>query len=162
MGFFVITISKHTTIYFKIYLQRKFMKKLLISEEQEKKLIELLSESDETVQQMPIDKKMNKPYCIDPDKVLVVKRHLDKRFKPCKYTKLVGGRPKTIKIGCMVDDDGNGLKYMYKEDMIDYLIDYFQKMFLDQTEREMFLSKVLDAWFNNKIGVHGTLDTNHL
>lgn len=112
--------------------------------------------------QMPIDKKMNKPYCVDPEKVLIVKKHLDKRFKPCKYTKLEGGRPKTIKIACMMDDDGNPLKYMYKEEVQDYLIDEFQKMFLDKMEREMFLGKVLDAWFNNKIGVHGTLDVNHL
>lgn len=138
------------------------MKKLLISEEQEKKLIEILSESDETVQQMPVDKKMNKPYCIDPQKVLIVKKHLDKRFKPCKYSKLVGGRPETIKIACMIDDDGNPMKYMYKEDVQDYLVDEFQKMFTDANEREMFLKKVLDSWFNNKIGVHGTLDVNYI
>jgi hypothetical protein len=138
------------------------MKRLVISEKQEKKLIELLSEEDKYVQQMPVDSKSNKPYCIDPAKVLTVKKHLDKRFKPCKYSNIVGGRPKTIKIGCMLDDDGNALKYMYQEDMKDYLIDYFQKMFLDHTERDLFMGKVLDAWFNNKIGVHGTLDVNHL
>lgn len=139
------------------------MKKLIISESQEKELIKLLSEdADKEVQQMPVDKKMNKPYTINPQKVLIVKKELDKRFKPCKYTRIKGGRPECIKIACMMDDDGNPLKYMYKEDVADYLIDTFQKMFLDHTERDLFMNKVLDAWLNNKIGVFGNLDVNHL
>lgn len=137
------------------------MKKLIISEEQEKKLIDILSE-EKKAEQMPVDKKMNKPFCIDPEKVLIVKKHLDKRFKPCKYTTVVGGRPNTEFIAYMLDDDGNPLKAMYNEDIQDYLFDFFQKMFLDVDERKLFMDKVLDSWFNNKIGVHGTLDVNFL
>lgn len=136
-------------------------KKLIISEEQEKRLIELLKESDIQKAQMPVDKKMNKPYCIDPEKVLIVKKHLDNNFRQFNYTTLEGGKKKKIKIVGMMDGD-NVLKYMYTDDLKDYLIDTFQKMFLDKTERELFLTKVMNAWLNNKIGVHGTLDSNFL
>ena len=138
------------------------MKRLLISEEQEKKLIKILTEEEKTVEKMPVEKKSNKPFCIDPEKGLIVKKHLDKRFKPCKYTTIKGGRPNTEFIAYMLDDDGNELKGMYRDDIQDYLFDFFQKMFLDKTERKLFMDKVLDAWFNNKIGVLGTLDVNFL
>ena len=49
------------------------MKKVIISEQQEKELIKKLNEE---VYQMPVDKKMNKPYTINPDKVLVVKKFI--------------------------------------------------------------------------------------
>lgn len=135
------------------------IKKIIISENQEKKLIELLKEDE--IMQMPVDKKMNKPYCIDPEKVLIVKKHLDNNFKKFKYTTLSGGKKKNIVIVGMMDGD-NVLKYMYKDDLKEYLIDTFQKMFLDKMERELFLTKVMNAWFDNKIGVHGTLDVNFI
>ena len=52
------------------------MKKFVINEKQEKELIRRLNEE---TYQMPVDKKANKPYCINPDKVLIVKKFLDKR-----------------------------------------------------------------------------------
>ena len=136
-------------------------KKIIISEEQEKKLIKILKESDLQKAQMPVDKKMNKPYCIDPEKVLIVKKHLDNNFRKFNYTILSGGKKKKIKIVGMMDGN-NVLKYMYTDDLKDYLIDTFQKMFLDTTERDLFLTKVMNAWLNNKIGVHGTLDSNFI
>lgn len=137
------------------------MKRLIITEKQEKKIIKILKESEIQKSQMPVDKKMCKPYCIDPEKVLIVKKHLDNNFRKFNYTTLKGGKKNVIQIVGMMDDD-NVLKYMYKDDLKDYLIDVFQKMFLDKTERDLFLTKVIDAWFNNKIGVHGTLDSNFL
>lgn len=137
------------------------LKKIIISEEQEKELIKILKESDLQKAQMPVDKKMNKPYCIDPEKVLIVKKHLDNNFRKFNYTTLSGGKKKKIKIVGMMDGD-NVLKYMYTDDLKDYLIDTFQKMFLDTTERDLFLTKVMNAWLENKIGVHGTLDSNFL
>lgn len=136
-------------------------KKIILSEKQEQKLIKLLREDYIQKTQMPVDKKVNKPYCIDPEKVLIVKKHLDNNFRKYDYTTLEGGKKKKIKIVSMMDGD-NVLKYMYTDDLKDYLIDTFQKMFLDKTERDLFLGKVMNAWLNNKIGVHGTLDINFL
>lgn len=137
-------------------------KKFIISEKQEKELIRILNEEDE-VQQMPVDKKMNKPYCIDPNKVLIVKKHLDKNFKKAKYSKIgSNGRPEIVDVVGMSDGLGNILKYMYRDQLKDYLLDYYQKMFSDETESNLFFDKVIDSWLKNKIGIFGMLDVNHL
>ena len=126
-------------------------KKIIISEEQEKVLIGILKGTDSP----------KKTYPIDPTKVLLVKKHLDKNFKKFKYAKLKGGRKNKIMIVGLMDGE-NVLKYMYKEDLKDYLIDYFSKMFSDKIERDLFMGAIVDKWLKNKIGVHGTLDINFL
>lgn len=137
-------------------------KKFIISEKQEKELIKILKE-EKDLQQMPVDKKMNKPYCINPEQVLIVKKHLDKNFQKAKYSKIgQNGRPEIVDVAAMHDGLGNILKYMYKEQLKDYLLDYFQKMFSDETESNLFFDKVMDAWFKNKINVFGMMDVNHL
>jgi hypothetical protein len=137
-------------------------KKFIISEKQEKELIRILNEEGD-VQQMPVDKKMNKPYCIDPNKVLIVKKHLDKNFKKAKYSKIgPNGRPEIVDVVGMGDGLGNILKYMYKDQLKDYLLDYYQKMFSDENESSLFFDKMIDSWLKNKISIFGMLDVNHL
>lgn len=137
------------------------MKKIILSESQSKRLAEILKEGE--VQQMPIDKKMNKPYYINPEKVKVVKKYLDNGFTAHDYEKVgEDGYPCKIKIISMNASNGTPLKLMYKDQLKDLLIDKFQKMFLDKMEREMFMTQVLDDWLNGSIGVHGTLSKNML
>ena len=137
-------------------------KRFIISEKQEKELIKILNEEGD-VQQMPVDKKMNKPYCIDPNKVLIVKKHLDNNFKKAKYSRIgSNGRPEVVDVVGMGDGLGNILKYMYKDQLKDYLLDYFQKMFSDENESNLFFDKVIDSWLKNKISIFGMLDVNHL
>lgn len=137
-------------------------KKLIINEVQEQKLINTIKEESEKYS-MPVDKKSNKPYCINPENVLIVKKHLDKNFKKGKYSIIGGnGRPCVIDIVGMCDGLGNILKYMYKDQLKDYLLDYFQNMFSDNTESNLFFDKVMDSWFKNKINMFGMLDVNHL
>ena len=72
------------------------MRKLIITEEQERKLIEILNEE---IYQMPVDRKANKPYCVNPEKVLIVKNFLDKGFTAHDYEKIgADGMPSVIKI----------------------------------------------------------------
>ena len=137
-------------------------KKFIISEKQEKELIRILNEEGD-VQQMPVDKKMNKPYCIDPGKVLIVKKHLDNNFKKAKYSRIgSNGRPEVVDVVGMSDGLGNILKYMYKDQLKDYLLDYYQKMFSDENESSLFFDKVIDSCLKNKISIFGMLDVNHL
>ena len=139
------------------------MKKIILSESQSKRLASILRESETQVQQMPVDKKMNKPYYIDPEKVKVVKKYLDDGFTAHDYEKVgQNGYPCKIKIISMNASNGTPLKLMYKDQVKDLLIDKFQKMFLDKIEREMFMGQVLDDWLNGTIGVHGTLSKNML
>ena len=137
-------------------------KRIIINEEQEKKLVRLIREEKEA-QNMPVPDKSNKPYCIDPEKVLIVKKHLDGRFGKKKMSTVGNdGRPCLVKIVTMKDDFGNDLKSMYMEQLKDYLLDTFQNMFSDEKESELFFDKVMNSWFDNKISVHGMLDVNHL
>ena len=139
-----------------IYMSRRF----IINEEQEKELIRRINEE---VYQMPVDKKMNKPYCINPEKVLIVKKFLDKTFKVHDFEKIgSNGMPIVTKIFSMNASNGEPLKYMYKTQLHDLLIDRFQNMFLDKTERSLFLKQVIEDWMNGTIGIFGTLSKNSL
>ena len=136
------------------------MKKIIISETQEKILAQLLKEG---IYQMPVDKKMNKPYCVNPEKVLIVKKFLDKGFSAHDYEKIgSNGLPCIIKVFSMNASNGEPLKYMYQDQLQDLLIDRFQNMFSDKIERELFMAQVIKDWVAGKIGIFGGLSTNRL
>ena len=138
------------------------MRRFIITEEQESKIIQRLKEEKE-IYQMPVDKKANKPYCINPEKVLIVKNFLDRGFTPHDYQKIgADGMPVTIKVVSMNAANGEPLKYMYQDQLQDLLIDRFQNMFIDKLERELFMKQVLSDWLGGKIGPLGTLSTNRL
>ena len=136
------------------------MRKIIINEKQEKELAKFLKEE---VYQMPVDKKANKPYCVNPEKVLIVKKFLDKGFKAHDYEKIgSNGLPTIIKVFSMNASNGEPLKYMYKNQLHDLLIDKFQNMFSDKIERGLFMKQVIDDWVNGNIGIFGNLSTNRL
>ena len=137
------------------------MRRIIITEAQEQQLIKVLKE--DTVQQMPVDKKMNKPYTIDPQKVMVVKKFLDDNFKKGNIERIGSdGLKEVVPIVSIVSSTGESLKNLYKEDLCDLLIEKFKKMFLDKIERELFMKQVMEDWFNDKINIHGMLSVNHL
>ena len=112
---------------------------------------------------MPVSKKANKPFCINPEKVLIVKKFLDKGFKAHDYEKIGNsGMPIKIKIISMNASNGEPLKYMYKDQLHDLLIDRFQNMFSDAVERSAFLTQVIEDWLNNAISIFGGLSTNRI
>ena len=135
-------------------------RKFIISEEQERKLINRINEE---TYQMPVDKKMNTPYCINPEKVLIVKKFLDKTFKAHDFEKIgSNGMPIKIKVISINASNGEPLKYMYKDQLHDLLIDRFQNMFLDKNERNLFMKQVIEDWINGNIGIFGNLSKNSL
>ena len=106
---------------------------------------------------------MNKPYCVNPEKVLIVKKFLDKGFSAHDYEKIgSNGLPVKIKVISMNASNGEPLKYMYQDQLQDLLIDRFQNMFVDKVERELFMAQVIKDWICGKIGVFGNLSTNRL
>ena len=136
------------------------MKKIIINEIQEKYLADILREE---TYNMPVDKKMNKPYCVNPEKVLIVKKFLDKGFSSHDYEKIgSNGLPVKIKIIAMNASNGEPLKYMYQDQLQDLLVDKFQNMFIDKNERELFMKQVIKDWINGSIGMFGNLSTNRL
>ena len=81
------------------------MKKIIITQEQSDKLAKILNEwhFQEPGPQNPDMKKTNEPFCINPEKVLIVKKFLDKGFTPHDYEKIgANGLPMKIKIVSMI------------------------------------------------------------
>ena len=136
------------------------MRKVIISEQQEKELIKKLNEE---VYQMPVDKKMNKTYTINPEKVLVVKKFLDGNFHKGN-AEFIGnnGRLAKVRIISIPDSNGESLRDLTPDNLVDLLIDRFKNMFLDQKERELFMKQVVNDWINDKITVNGILTVNRL
>lgn len=138
------------------------MKRVIITEKQEKKLIKMLNEETQ-VQQIPVPKSTGKPYSIDPDKVLVVKKFLDNNFKKGNLERIgANGMPEKVRIVSMFASNGEPLKSLYEEDLQDLLIDKFKNMFKDTVCRDLFMKQVMKDWFDNKIGVFGNLSVNCL
>ena len=140
------------------------MKNVIITEEQERKLISLLKEdSDVQIQKMPVPKSTGKPYSIDPDKVLVVKKFLDNNFKKGNLERIgANGMPEKVRIVSMFSSTGEPLKSLYEQDLQDLLIEKFKNMFNDHICRELFMKQVVKDWFDDKIGVLGNLSVNRL
>ena len=92
-----------------------------------------------------------------------IKKFLDKTFQPHDYEKIgSNGMPVKMKVVSMNASNGEPLKYMYKEQLHDLLIDHFQNMFLDKNERDLFMKQVIEDWLNGTIGVFGSLSKNQL
>lgn len=141
------------------------MKKIIITEEQERALINILSndELNNKVQQMPVPKKANKPFCINPDNVLIVKNFLDKNFTKGNLEGIGNnGMPSKTRIVSTFASNGEALKSLYDEDLLDLLIHRYKDMFLDKEERYCFLKQVMNDWFDNKISPLGFLSVNRL
>ena len=105
----------------------------------------------------------SKRYPVDPQKVLVVKKYLDEYFEPAKSS-VVGedGTPGVLVFVIMRGEDGNELQRLYKEDLVDLLIEKFKNMFADKDRRERFLKQVVEDWLNKSISVYGMLSKNYV
>ena len=133
-------------------------KKIIVNENQLAVLLEELAGSEIIRDQ----DKMTVPvrYPVNPQKVLVVRDFLDNNFQR-EAMQGIGqdGLPgQTLIVGMI--SNGVKLKDMYQEDVIDLLIDKFKNMFLNQDERQKFITQVFNDWYNNKIGTYGTLSKN--
>lgn len=107
--------------------------------------------------------KKAKPYTINPDKVLIVKKYLDGNFKRGKIEKVGdNGYPEVIPVIAMLGSDMEVLKNFSMEQCQDLLIDKYKKMFYDEDEKAKFFGQVLKDWYNDKISQFGTLSVTHL
>jgi hypothetical protein len=114
--------------------------------------------------QNPGMKSTNKPYCIDPNKVKIVKKFLDNNFERATMTRIGpnGMQEKVKVVGLLDKDSGNILRNMYLDDLEDQVITRFQNMFSDKNERQLFMNKIINYWFDDKISPLGMLPINHL
>ena len=130
------------------------MRKIIINEDQEKSLVVMLTN--------PKGTEIRK-YPVNTEKVKLVKKFLDRNFKKGQLSTVgKNGLPEALSIVAMIDGNGEVLKNLYKEQLEELLIDHFSNMFLDKDERGRFMKQVVKDWYENKIGVFGTLSRNYV
>lgn len=119
------------------------MKKIILTEKQEQQLMEFLI--------------LEKTYPINPNKVLIVKKYLDKNFKKGTLSEFgTNGLPiNTPVVGVL--SNSKVVKNLTAEQLFDILEDEFRGMFSDKIERSKFLTQVIKDWYYNKITKDGLL-----
>jgi hypothetical protein len=119
------------------------MKKIILTEKQEQQLLEFLI--------------LEKTYPINPNKVLIVKKYLDKNFKKGTLSEFgSNGLPtNTPVVGVL--SNSKVVKNLTAEQLFDILEDEFRGMFSDKIERSKFLTQVIKDWYYNKITKDGLL-----
>ena len=109
-----------------------------------------------------INEKKNTPkWNVDPQKVLLIKRYLDKGFKRANMTGIgEDGYPKDVKIVTMLSSNGTPLKNMTAMQLFYLLQDRFSKMFSDKKQINSFLWATMNDWYEKKISPNGLLSHN--
>lgn len=98
---------------------------------------------------------------VDPQKVLLVKRYLDKGFKRANMTGIGDdGYPKDVKIVTMLSSNGTPLRNMTAMQLFYLLQDRFSKMFSDKKQLNNFLWATMNDWYEKKINTNGLLSHN--
>lgn len=118
-------------------------KKIILTETQERKLVNY------------IIKEMT--YTIEPNKVLLVKKYLDKNFQKGKLDKFGdNGMPTSMPVvGMLVNNEV--VKNLTARQLLDVLEDEFRGMFNDKDKLKKFLTQVLKDWYYNRISKEGLL-----
>lgn len=129
-------------------------KKIILREEQAISLMNILAKNTGT-------------YSYSPEKVLIVKKYLDDNFShdPEDFKETIGadGYMTRIPITFMKSTiSGKKIRPMYDEDLLELLCNRFSNMFTVEDEKTKFLGQVMRDWYNNKIGLYGSLSVNHL
>ena len=99
---------------------------------------------------------------VDPQKVLLVKRFLDKTFIRAKISEMNSKGYEELKpiVGLKLQDGSIG-KNLYIRQAFDLLQDKFQNIFSDKEKRDKFLKQVLKDWYYHNISNEGLLSKNY-
>lgn len=111
-----------------------------------------------------INEKKVKLHCpIDPMKVNLIKKYLDKGFKRgCIAGIGDDGYPSSTSVVVMLGTDGEGIKNMTDVQLFYLLQDRFQNLYGDINKRDALLKQVIKDWFNKKITKDGLLSVNSI
>jgi len=120
--------------------------KLIINEKQEQFLIGMMLNEE-------------KVYPVEPEKVLVVKKYLDKNFIRGNYSNInANGDIENAPIAGMKNQMTGKVEInMYKSQVFDKVEAEFKDIYEDKVRRTKFLKTVLDYWFKDKISANGLL-----
>ena len=117
------------------------MKKIIISEHNERQLFQNILNEAMTL-----------------DKVSIIKDFLDRNFKRADTTEIddkgmVNSKPLVV----WIDKHENPVKTMTDVQLFYLLQEKYKNLFADKTERDTFLKKLIKAWYNKKISKYGTI-----
>ena len=130
-------------------MENKHGKKIYVTEEQFKKLVNLMNED------------INSEFAVDPEKVNIIKKFLDNNFMkggmPCMGE---DGYPMTYPMVTMKGTDGQGIKNMSDKQLYALLLDKFGKIYGNAKQVKKFLQQVMKDWYYDKITKEGLLSTN--
>ena len=102
-----------------------------------------------------------KKFYIEPQKVLIVKKTLDKMFSRGSMDGMGSdGYPTRTNVIGMKSNNGEVVKNMTFEQVLDLLEDKFHNVYTDKEKRSRFLKQVLNDWYNKKISKEGLLSVN--
>lgn len=123
-------------------------KKIIITEEQEKIIMaNMLYE--------------NSLYSVEPDKVLLIKKYLDKNFKRGTINDVdSNGNPSIMPIVAMIGTNGDVIKNMSMEQLYDLLIDQFKDIYSNKIKQSKFIAQIIKDWYSKKITNDGLLSVN--
>ena len=89
------------------------------------------------------------------DKILSVKKYLDKYFKKGNIDQIKDGKPAKLEVALMVSDNGKILKALTDKQLFNQVQTDFKNI-LPEKDRDSFLKDVITKWFYNKINDSGT------
>lgn len=124
------------------------MKKILLNEKQEKIIISNIINE-------------NKYYTVDTNKVLVIKKFLDKNFKRASMSSFNNdGEVKDTPIVGLLDNNGNVIKNMTDRQLFDFIQDKFANIYGNNIQRDKFIAQVIKDWYYKRISNEGLLSVN--
>jgi hypothetical protein len=126
------------------------MANIIITESQEAMIMNAL------LQDNPIEAESKDTPAEDmSDKILSVKKYLDKYFKKGDIDQIKDGKPSKLEVVIMVSDNGKFLKTLTDKQLFDQVQADFKNI-LPEKDRDAFLKDVVIKWYNNKIKNSGT------
>lgn len=118
------------------------MKKIIINEKAEQKLISLM---------------VNEGFNYS-DKVLLVKQFLDDNFARADSVEIGdNGHPKTNQVVAWLDKYKQLIKNITDKQLFYVVQDKFKNLFSSKSERDEFLKQVIKDWYYHKITKNGSL-----
>lgn len=120
--------------------------KLIINEKQEQLLIGMLLNEEKT-------------YPVEPEKVLVVKKYLDKNYVKGTFsnTDANGDIQNSPIVGAKNPQTGKIEVNLYKSQLFDKVEAKFKDIYEDKVRRTKFLKTVIEYWFKDGISANGQL-----
>lgn len=108
----------------------------------------------------------NKTFPIDTEKVLLVKRFLDKNFVRTNVEKFNDrGKKENVKLVSMLDNSGEPIEDkqpMTDKELHEFLVDEFKDAFSSEEERHKFLAQIIKDWYGKQIKSNGLLSVPHI